>query len=55
MQIIEQVTEEKDLGILIIINNQLKFHQHVSFATSKAMVTDQEGSSCITLRNISMI
>ena len=33
MQIIEQVTEEKDLGILIIINNQLKFHQHVSFAT----------------------
>ena len=34
-QIIEQVTAEKDLGI--IIDNQMKFHQHVSFAASKAM------------------
>ena len=32
---IEQVTEEKDLGV--IIDNQMKYHQHVSFATSKAM------------------
>ena len=34
-QIIEQVTEEKDLGV--IIDNQMKFHQHVSLATSKVM------------------
>ena len=36
-QTIEQVTEEKDLGV--IIDNQMKYHQHVhvSFATSKAM------------------
>ena len=30
-QTIEQVTEEKDLGV--IIDNQMKYHQHVSFAT----------------------
>ena len=29
------ITKEKDLGK--IINNQMKFHQHVSFAASKAM------------------
>ena len=34
-QTIEQVTEERDLGV--IIDNQMKFHQHVSFAASKAM------------------
>ena len=36
-QTIEQVTEEKDLGV--IIDNQMKYHQHVSFATSKARRT----------------
>ena len=35
IQIIEQVTKEKDLEI--IVDNLLKFHQYVSFATSKAM------------------
>ena len=29
-QTIEQVTEERDLEV--IIDNQMKFHQHVSFA-----------------------
>jgi len=32
---VDQVTEEKDLGV--IINNQMKFHQHTSIAASKAI------------------
>ena len=34
-RIVDQVTEEKDLGV--IINNQMKFHQHTSIAASKAI------------------
>ena len=34
-QTIRQVTEERDLGI--IIDNQMKLHQHASVAASKAM------------------
>ena len=31
---IEKVSKEKDLGV--IIDEQLKFHEHTSYATSKA-------------------
>ncbi len=35
--ILESVTEEKDLGVLI--DDELKFHKHVSVAISKANQT----------------
>ena len=52
--LLEQVTEEKDLGV--IIDNELKFHKHTAATTKKVMAYCRYGRVCCLVKlRISLI